>query len=366
MNIKLIVFFTLILGVCFLFFQYKNIDYLKRNELLEHVRIVNSMVDVNDILNLKGNETDYDNPSYKKLKLQFTEMGSAIKNTRYIYIMAKRNGKTVILIDTQPKKYGIEGLAIPGEEYDEFDNDVASILNRKGERTTMPYTDKWGTFISGLISVVDQNDKVVAMVGIDNEAINWKSDIWGELTPQIIVLILIFGLEIMINRYQINKNKNTLRMSYLASILESSNDPIYSIDFNKKILSWNLGAEKLYGYTESEVMGKDMTKLLLPGEETGRLDNYLKLIINGQKLEPQVTKRKTKSGNIIDVSLILSPIYDDIGKLNSVSVIARDITAQKKRDEELEKHNMELERMNKLMIDRELMMIELKKKIKQI
>ena len=352
-------------GGVFVYKQAIDYDTEKRRVLSEHVLIVRSMINVDRIASLRGDETDEINPDYLRLKYQLTEVGSVIENTRYVYIMAKKNGKTVLMVDTQPKKYGLEGLAYPGEIYEEFDQNVDDLLSTAGVRTTKAYTDKWGTFISGLASITNKDGKVIAMVGIDIETKLWQRGIWQSLVPGILILILVIMVEIIVNSWRKRNLENASRLAYLASVLESTDDAVYSVDFNNKILIWNNGAEKLYGFSALEAVGKNATEMIVPSEKVAELSANLDLISKGRHLNHFETTRKNKKGELMTVLLTMSPVYNSDNVVDSISMIARDITRQKLKDEEMLKHNMALEKMNQLMIDRELAMMELKKKIKK-
>lgn len=367
MNIKLIVFLTVIFGGLLLFKQAYDYDFEKRSNLLEHVKIVKAAIDSERILSLKGDESDYLNPDYVRLKEQLVEMGEVIKDARYVYIMAKKDNNVVLLVDTQPKKFGNEGLAVPGEIYEGFDPNLEKLLKVKGDLTSGPDTDKWGTFISGLSSIVDKNNEntVIALVGIDVEVSSWYVGLFLKLLPWTLVIIsLIFG-EVIIYKNLSESLKDASRLAYLASVLEASGDAIYSVDVNERILSWNAGAEKLYGYTEEEALYKDANELIIPDDKKSEAKEDIEKVVSGKRMGYQERVRKNKKGETIILSLIMSPVYNQSNKVASVSIIARNISKQKKKDEELEKHNFELEKMNKLMLDRELAMMELKKKIKQ-
>ena len=110
----------------------------------------------------------------------------------------------------------------------------------------------------------------------------------------------------------------------LAAIVESSDDAIISKSMDGLINYWNVGAERIFGYKAEEVMGKTIN-LLAPyktDEHQDILDKYNK----GIKIEHYETKRAKKDGSIIDVSLTVSPIYDDSGKAIGFSSIGRDVT----------------------------------------
>jgi PAS domain S-box-containing protein len=365
-NIKWIVFLTIIIGGFLLYKQSLDYDFENRANLLEHIKIVRSAINSDRILSLKGDESDYTNIDYLRLKEQLTEVGDVIDNARYVYIMAKKDNKTVLLVDTQPKKYGTDGLAIPGEIYEEFDPNIEDLLDESGDKITGPYTDKWGTFVSALASITDKDsNNVIGLVGIDIDAKSWNDGLWLGLITRALTILLIMIIEFVVYFNSNKDKKNQSRLAYLASVLEASGDAIYSVDINEKILSWNVGAEKLYGYTSLEAINNMASEILIPKEKISEMKEDLLKVSQGKKMGYQERVRKNKKGELMTLSLVMSPVVDENNNLLSISVIARDITKQKQKDNELMKSNLELEKMNNLIIDRELAMIELKKKIKK-
>ena len=353
------------IGIGLLVFQTKSYDLDKRNSLLEHVKIIRSAINVDRILTLNANENDYTNPDYVRLKDQLTQISDSVHGIKYIYLMGI-NKNIFFYVDTQPSSFGEAGLAVPGEIYTEANSFLSGLFTKKGEVIVGPETDKWGTFVSGMASIVDKNDKVVAVVGIDVETDTWFSDLWILLVKEMFILILILVIEII---YYLNLKKNNndnLKLAYLAAVLEASGDAIYSIDFDEKILSWNIGAEKLYGYTAQEALNKNASEILIPHEQLLQMRDDLSKIKAGRRVGYQERIRKNKKGELMTLSLIMSPVYNNSNEIASVSIIARDVTKQKIKDLELERHNAELEKMNRLMIDRELTMMDLKKKIKHL
>lgn len=124
--------------------------------------------------------------------------------------------------------------------------------------------------------------------------------------------------------------------SRLAAIVESSDDAIISKDLNGIIQSWNRGAERTFGYTESEAVGQRIT-LIIPPELRDEEDTILHNAGLGQKVEHYETVRVTKAGKRINVSLTLSPLRDSSGKIIGSSKIAREITERKRVENELKK-----------------------------
>jgi PAS domain S-box-containing protein len=114
----------------------------------------------------------------------------------------------------------------------------------------------------------------------------------------------------------------------LAAIVESSDDAIVSKDLNGIIASWNKGAERLFGYTAQEAIGKSIT-MLIPPDRYDEEPAILARIRRGEPIEHYETVRRRKDGTLLDISLTVSPIVDSRGTIVGASKIARDITAQR-------------------------------------
>ncbi len=115
----------------------------------------------------------------------------------------------------------------------------------------------------------------------------------------------------------------------LAAIVECSDDAIVSKDLNGIVSSWNKSAERLFGYKAEEIIGRPIL-LLIPPELHSDEDMILAKIRKGEKIDHFETVRQTKSGDRIDVSLSISPVRDEHGKIIGAAKIARDITQNKK------------------------------------
>src|ERR1700694_243404 len=125
----------------------------------------------------------------------------------------------------------------------------------------------------------------------------------------------------------------------LASLVASSDDAIISKTLDRRITSWNAGATRIFGYQESEMIGQPITRLIPPElhhEET----EILEKLARGEQIQHYETKRVTKDGRRIDISLSVSPLHDKSGKVIGASKIARDITER-----------AEAERLRRLLLD---------------
>ena len=122
--------------------------------------------------------------------------------------------------------------------------------------------------------------------------------------------------------------------SRLASIIDSSDDAILSKELNGTITSWNKGAERIYGYTPEEVVGKHIS-LLTPSDRPNEISEILQKIAAGESIEHYESVRVAKDGRQLSVSISVSPLRDAAGEIVGASAIAHDITAQKRAEGQL-------------------------------
>jgi PAS domain S-box-containing protein len=120
----------------------------------------------------------------------------------------------------------------------------------------------------------------------------------------------------------------------LAAIVESSDDAIVSKDLNGIVTSWNAAAERVFGYTAEEMVGQSILKII-PPELHHDEDRILTTLRRGERIDHFETVRVTKSGERLDVSLTISPVRDENGRIIGAAKIARDITQRKKTEEAL-------------------------------
>ncbi|HEX7235615.1 MAG TPA: PAS domain S-box protein [Gammaproteobacteria bacterium] len=120
----------------------------------------------------------------------------------------------------------------------------------------------------------------------------------------------------------------------LAAIVDSSEDAIVSKTLDGIITSWNAGAVRLFGYAAEEAVGRPIT-MLIPDDRRYEEQRILDRIRHGQSVAPYETVRLRKDGSLFDVSLSVSPIIDETGRIVGASKIARDITARKRSEQDL-------------------------------
>lgn len=133
-----------------------------------------------------------------------------------------------------------------------------------------------------------------------------------------------------------SEKRGEMRLRHFAAMVDSSDDAIISKDLNGVITSWNKAAERIFGYTAEEAVGKSVT-ILIPPERFDEEPSVLSRIRAGKRIDHYETIRVRKDGGMVDISLTVSPIYDSQGKIVGASKIARNIT-----DQVLDRHALQV------------------------
>jgi PAS domain S-box-containing protein len=129
-----------------------------------------------------------------------------------------------------------------------------------------------------------------------------------------------------------NKASQLITTRFLAAIVESSNDAIISKSLEGIIQSWNAAAERLFGYTSEQAVGKHIS-LIIPPERIKEEDEIIASLKAGKRIEHYETERMRSDGTRILVSLTISPIKNEAGNVVGASKIARDVTAQRQAEQ---------------------------------
>jgi PAS domain S-box-containing protein len=139
---------------------------------------------------------------------------------------------------------------------------------------------------------------------------------------------------VLVFRDVTESRRETAARLRLAAIVESSDDAIISKDLNGSIVSWNKAAERLYGYTAEEIIGKPIS-ILAPPDRPDELPELMERLRQGERMEHHETVRRRKDGSLVEVSLTISPVKDAEGRIIGASKTARDITARKRHEADL-------------------------------
>jgi PAS domain S-box-containing protein len=142
------------------------------------------------------------------------------------------------------------------------------------------------------------------------------------------------GTVIEVNRDTTDRRQTEQQLSFLAAIVQSSDDAIVSKNLDGIITSWNKGAERVFGYTAEEAIGQPIT-IVIPQDRQDEERTILTRIRRGERIEHVETVRQRKHGSMIWVSLTISPVKNAEGKIIGASKTARDITEQKRTGEQI-------------------------------
>ncbi len=129
----------------------------------------------------------------------------------------------------------------------------------------------------------------------------------------------------------------------LGAIVDFSDDAIVSKDLDGVITSWNKSAERLFGWTAAEAIGKTVAELLIPEDRQEEEPGILARLRRGERVDHFETVRRRKDGTLLDISLTISPVRDRSGRIIGASKIARDFTERRREKDELRRANKDLE-----------------------
>jgi len=139
--------------------------------------------------------------------------------------------------------------------------------------------------------------------------------------------------ELRAARERKTRRQAQLAMAHLASIVETCDDAIISQTLGGTVLSWNSGAERMFGYSAEEMVGEPVD-ILMPHGEQKELSDIRDVIESGRRVERIETIRMRRDGKPIDVSITVSPIKNDEGGIHGASIVLRDITERKQQEKE--------------------------------
>ena len=337
-------------------------ENLLRADLLTKTRLMQGGIDTGYVKALTGTEADLVSPNYHALKGQMIQVQSADPQIRFIYILGQRpDGTIFFLIDAEPPESG--DYSPPGQVYPEASAILLNAFTSGTETTEGPLTDRWGTWVSGLVPIRDsQTDKVIAVLGTDIDAQNWKIQIIIASAPAVIaMLLLLFLLLIFFYVQQRNDRERQILTASEAAIKESERrltdiinflpDATLVIDTEGTVISWNKAIEEMTGVAADAMLGKGDHEYSIPfyGERRPILidlvfeDNeeirkkYPLIQRKGDKLFSEIYIQRLFGGKGAYLWFIVSPLYDTKGSVIGAIETIRDITNRKQAEYALQK-----------------------------
>lgn len=374
--ILVLILFGVLVSVYFVFiFVTKNTETKIKQELLNFTNIVSASVDPLEIEKLTGMVADYNNPEYQKLIKRFVQMGDINKSVRYIYIIGKNVDTSLFFyLDSQPTRFnelkGVEPTAQPGEKYVDETGDFLLTLNENKEVISDPYTDKWGTFISVSVPIIDSNSKTIALLGVDMDLSDFNNRVQLSqimvLVISLFLIILIILFFIYLRSQYFYKNKINLEKQKIQKYLDATPSLVLGLSPSFKVMMINQFGCSFLDAKKEDIVGKNWFENFVPEDTRNKLRSFLENVFNSEigfeNFEPIENDIFTLKGERKSILWNYNVVYDD-NQIIEILVLGQDITSKKIIEQELTKNNLELERLNKLMVGRELEMIKLKKEL---
>lgn len=203
----------LIAGIVFTVIAIHLEDKRAREEFVAQAKILEKAVNLRRVLGLSGSEADLNSPDYQRLKEQLALARSANPNCRFTYLMGRRaSGEVFFFVDSEPQDSG--DYSPPGQVYTEISPGVLNVFLAGKEAVEGPVSDRWGTWISALVPVINpETGKVIAVLGMDIAANNWMALIIYHSLPPLAITLLIF---IMLGAFLFIRNRGEQERIQLA------------------------------------------------------------------------------------------------------------------------------------------------------
>jgi len=320
-------------------------------DLLYFSESVTAAINPDRVKTITASSSDLANPDYLRLNQQLEKVQDYLKfkGIHWSYLVFQKDNQFLFSVDSIPE--GQYGHAEPGDLYQSPPPELSKIFQDKEPLTTPVYQDEWGKFISAFIPIKDfSTGELFAVAGFDIDYQYLQTQIYqATLIPifsTIIVLIFYLVIFFLISRRLDQANALKESEERFELITESAFDPIIMMDQKGIISLWNKSAEKVYGFTKSEALGKSLHHLILPLNKydvnhSEKLRNFSKTgqsPVVGQVLELETIN---KAGQIIPVELSVSTVK--IKYQHYAIGIIRDISVRKKNEEILKKKSKEVE-----------------------
>ncbi|MDA3802850.1 MAG: PAS domain S-box protein [Patescibacteria group bacterium] len=288
-----------------------------------------------------------------------------------IYLLVRRGNNIYFLAESTP--YGEEAYIEPGSLYKNPPMEAFEVFDKKTALFSEVYTNSYGTYFSKFTPIFDENNQIVGVLGADIEYSYFASNLKEVRIILILLLIIIFSIiyfvifyirkkEIVLQKVEDNKEK-------ITSLINSFPYGLVVYDKNEVIDLWNQTAKKMFGYKSEEVKEKKISEVIKydkvfksnSNKEIKDFEFFSKKNQSSRKVEFRI-KNEDSTINVIEVLFNYMNIDE---KIFSIALF-EDISARKLKEFEIERQRNKLEKLNSLMVDRELKMVELKNKLAKL
>ncbi|HNQ67358.1 MAG TPA: ATP-binding protein [Bacteroidales bacterium] len=342
----------------------KNLVRIQRIAESIEIMLPHELID-----SLNATKSDLNKKEYFELKKLLGALMTVNPESRFTYLYTLREGKIFFIADSEP--IDSPDYSPAGQEFVEADSSVYIPYYENRTIISEPITDRWGTWVSVMVPVLDkENKEVIAVFGMDFNAALWKKNMLYELfqSSLIVLLFLILLVFLLIIktknkslRKELQARKNTelaLRSSEskYKQLAEKMTDVVWLMDFKGKSLFVSPSIESFTGFTVDEYMNQTIDeRFTLESAIAGKkiLENEVKNFLNAKEKNNKYTsilemEYICKDGSTKWGELIVTPYLDEAGTLIGIHGVTRDITSRKHTENELIKAKEKAEESDQL------------------
>lgn len=214
----LFIFFSIASGI-FAYWTVVHADRQMRDHLLREVLLAAQGIDKEKLKTLDGSASDFEKPAYVNFKEQLARTRSAASECRFVYLLGRNGaGKVFFYVDSEPE--GSAASSPAGQIYDEASNILQQVFRTRNVDTEGPLSDRWGTWVSGFVPLVDHHSgKVIAVLGMDIDASDWTWDLTARSAIPIGLMLVSFI--VMTSVYLVSRRVEAVAGPVLRRLLPS-------------------------------------------------------------------------------------------------------------------------------------------------
>ena len=348
------------LGVVLVVFSYQKIAQSYDRRALNTVRALSAALDSEYLRSLTGQESDQDMPAYLAMKERLSQTFSATYEANAAYFFTLRDDAIYFMVDSELIDSGVSSP--PGQQYAEAPPEAYRVFTEGQLIITKSYTDRWGGWVSAFILLPQGDDTMQIAFGLDYRSdsfythAQWKTLGVSLIALVLLLLFLVVSLALKNNTLlEIEKDKadevsslfRTLQQKerqerlLVETTLQSLGEAVISTDIEGRVVIMNRMAQQLTGWYEAEAKGKPIKEIfrVVDGLTLKPFENSWPHVVlkTGVPLlyDNREVKLTSKSGKLIAIEDMVSPILDEEGNITGAVLIFVDGTEKRKQKDEL-------------------------------